>query len=205
MMKIYIKARLNLTSFWLFILLIKFSFNLFAQPNSNYQIFESLSDSISLKVLELLPDNISKIKITSVENEDLKVINNIIKASLIKNGVNICFQNDCQESLIITISNANVGYDNLFKEHLFGPYYMKREIELSGNFILENLSKTKEFNFVYTDTVNLSNYKELENQFYTFTQGKLPEEPFFSTLYEPIIVIASTLTAVLLFFNIRSK
>jgi hypothetical protein len=167
-------------------------------------VFRILADSLTSKILLSLPKDVSTIQIISSENK-LSNITNYIIANLIRKGLKINVDSNFDESLTISFSEAKVEYQNLFKEHFFGNYLMTRRVALAGNVLLFKKSDVIDFNFTQIDTVEYENFRKLENKVYPFTEGEPPKEPFFSNLIEPVIAIAATATAVLLFFTVRSK
>ncbi len=110
--------------------------------------------------------------------------------------------------LVYTLENVKVIYKSVFKDGFLGKYLVKREAFVNGNYFKENkdkIGKVNEFSFTSVDTVLYDDIKNLDNIAYRFTSAELPEEPFFSSLLEPIIAIGTAAIAVYLFFNIRSK
>jgi len=63
----------------------------------------------------------------------------------------------------------------------------------------------KNFKFNYIDTVDANKIKNIEDPAIPFTQAALPAEPFFSSIYEPVIAVGAAALTVILFFTVRSK
>jgi hypothetical protein len=196
---------MRISSFRLFILVLFLVNTSFGQDLSNLQIFNNLADSVSEKIIRGLPNSNSNLEITSTNDRDLNILYEFIKIKLIRSGIKLGSESEYDEKISLSFSEAKVEYNNLFKDHLFGNYYMSREINLSGNFVLERKNQVFDFSFSYSDTVAFDNYTKLESKIYPITEGIPPKEPFFSNLIEPVIAIAATATAVILFFTIRSK
>lgn len=196
---------MNFLPFRLFILVLFLSNTSFGQELSNLQVFSNLTDSLSKKILRVLPNDISNLGFTSSNDRDLNILYEFVKVKLIKSGIRLNSESESDEKLSLSFSEAKVEYKDLFKDHIFGDYYMVREISLSGNFILERKSEVFDFNLSHSDTIEFDNYTKFENKIYPITEGIPPREPFFSNLIEPIIAITATATAVVLFFTIRSK
>lgn len=190
-------------SFQLLILLL-FANPIFGQQISNLQVFKNLTDSISYKIIEALPDEMSTLSFPT-NNSELNILYDFIKTKLINSGIKLTSDENYKEKISLSFSEVKVDYDKLFKEHLFGKYSMQRQVVLSGSFILEKKSQVFDFNFIGTDTVKFEEYRDLENKIYPFTEGQAPKEPFFTNLVEPVIAIVATATAVILFFTVRSK
>jgi hypothetical protein len=104
------------------------------------------------------------------------------------------------------IDEAATSYGEIYRDGVLGDYYIPRTIIFSGDYnITGNTVLTHSFNFAYHDTVNVDSVTSLENAAYPFTRGKLPAEPFFSGILEPVIAVGTAALAVILFFTIRSK
>ncbi|MCS7053544.1 MAG: hypothetical protein NZM09_07385 [Ignavibacterium sp.] len=192
----------GMLSFQLFIF---FSVLIFPQTSSNLDIFRNLTDSLTNKIFESLRYKTTSIQIISQENNQLNYLNDQIRSNFIKNNLMVRTGEDVDEILILNFSEASVEYPELFKEHIFGKYFLTRKITLSGIVILLKKSETFDFNFTSLDTIEYSEYSKFENKLLPFTIGQPPKEPFFSNLIEPIIAISATATAVILFFTVRSK
>lgn len=108
----------------------------------------------------------------------------------------------------ISLENAKTIYSDLFKEKLFGDFKVKRVISLTGNYNISQdgiISISDEINYLKSDTVDYDDIKSLENNSHPFTKGEIPSEPFFSSLFEPVIAISAAALTVILFFTVRSK
>lgn len=107
--------------------------------------------------------------------------------------------------LQFVIENASVKYGDMFREGFLGSFYVPRTINLNGNYLFVEGNRFKEFNLVYSDSIKVNSIPEVENEFYPFTKGVIPPEPFFSSIIEPVIAIGTTAAAVILFFTVRSR
>ena len=106
------------------------------------------------------------------------------------------------------LDNVAVKYNEMFRSGIFGDYLVEREANVMGSYILvnkEEIINSDIFTFADIDTVNLDEIENLENSTIPFTQSKIPPEPFFSSLLEPVIAIGAAAVTVFLFFNVRSK
>ena len=56
-----------------------------------------------------------------------------------------------------------------------------------------------------SDTVLFDEIKSLSNSSLPFTKGEAPAEPFFASLWEPVIAVGTAIVTIFLFFTIRSK
>ena len=94
----------------------------------------------------------------------------------------------------------------MFRDGFLGEYFVLRKISLSGSYNFSGKKIfTQDFSYLLQDTVGVDDITLLENSAYPFTQGKLPPEPFFSGILEPLVAVGTAALAVILFFTIRSK
>ena len=56
----------------------------------------------------------------------------------------------------------------------------------------------------YSDTIEYAALSSIENPGVPMTKGKLPSEGFFSTEFEPLVVLGTIAVAVILLFSVRS-
>lgn len=104
------------------------------------------------------------------------------------------------------VDNTSVSYGDMFRDGVLGRYLVPRTITLTGNYSVSFQDYTFDnFEYTKTDTVRVDEISELENPSFIFTQGKLPSEPFFSSLLEPVITVGAAAAAIILFFTVRSK
>ena len=84
--------------------------------------------------------------------------------------------------------------------------YTNRNVTLSGNYSVNQPEvSVRNFRYSYSDTVNANMIKKIENPAFPFTQASIPAEPFFSSIYEPVIAVGAAALTVILFFTVRSK
>lgn len=140
--------------------------------------------------------------------DDYSVLKERAVNHFLANGANIVVHDSIPNRIYYNLELANIKYNDVFKDGLFGIYLVEREANVKGMFNSSKdgkLIKGREFEFNAIDTVFYSNISNLENIAYSFTQAELPDEPFFSSTLEPVIAIGTAAVAVYLFFNIRSK
>ncbi len=190
-----------------FIIVLLFSTNIFSQTKSNLNIFYSMVDSSSSLLLSNVPNGNKKIEINMPPANTYFILNERLLNSLASKGIDIKPDSISRKLRVnYVIDNARVSYTNMSRNGVFGSYYVNRNITLSGSFIIigsGTVSKT--FDYKYSDNVKLDSVKECENRALPFTHGELPAEPFFSSLVEPAIAVASAAVTVILFFTVRSK
>jgi hypothetical protein len=180
-----------------------------SQIKPNMEVFYNLVDSASINVSKNTPATKKNVKLDLGTGDIYTVFNNRIIGSL-QNAGKIVMPGGKYDTSATEVSfkidKTTVNYGELFQQKLFGDFYAQREISLSGNYLLflPGVS-SHSFSFSYTDTVNINEIKNLENNAFPFTQGRIPSEPLFASIYEPVIVIGAAALTVILFFTIRSK
>jgi hypothetical protein len=193
-------------------LIIKFSLiyvvcsiNIFPQPQNNLEIFYQLIDSSATSIIKYYSPANKNINLNFNLGESYSLFKNHLISDFYNNGFRI-INGDSATIINYVLDEANVNYGNIFRDGFWGEYLVPRKIEISGNYLIKNNSLNyKNFNYNYTDTVKFDDVKSLENISYPFTQGDIPAEPFFSSLFEPLVAIGTAAIAVYLFFTIRSK
>lgn len=196
------------------LLILIFSLPLFSQTKSsdgkiisNLNIFYSLVDSAADKAAAEIANG-KNVSLNFDSGNSYSVFENqIIKEfSVLGKNIKSLSGGDSSIQINFVIDHAQVNYGKLFQRKLFGDFYTKREISLGGNYaIMQPQARVKNFSFSYIDTVDANNIKDIENPSFGFTQAKLPSEPFFSSIYEPIIAVGAAALTVILFFTVRSK
>jgi hypothetical protein len=203
----------NTKTLRLFVFLILISFNSNAQTQSNLEIFYSLVDSASYQtadeVLKLVPEAALTTELgiyyTVFENQIFSGLSS--RGLKLKRGAGIT--NDIP-NLNFLIKNAEVKYGEQKRDWFLGDFIVTREVLLQGSYLLTSnedasLTKMNEFSFSYSDRVKVEDIEKIENRSFPFTSGILPEEPFFSSILEPVIAVSAAAIAVILFFSVRSK
>lgn len=179
------------------------------QTKPNLEIFYSLVDSAARNADINIPANKKDVKPDLNSGNMFSVFNNQVLESFQKSGKNVLTGSKYDTTvteLSFKIDKATVNYGDLFQQKLFGDFYTRREVSLSGNYLLflPGIS-SHNFSYTYTDTVNINEIRNIENNAFPFTQNKLPPEPLFASIYEPVIAIGAAAITVILFFTIRSK
>jgi hypothetical protein len=162
-----------------------------------------------LKIINDLPEGSNKIFLKLNLGESYSLFSNHIKSVFINNGNEIdqTFQAESNLSAInIVLEEAGVEYGELDRDGWFGDYYVPRTLFIKGNYINSFSERGfRDFYITSVDTVKVDNINKLENNSFPFTKGKIPTEPFFSSLWEPVIAISAAAIAIILFFSVRSK
>ena len=164
-------------------------------------------DSSSASIISDLQAEKEGLSIKLLSDNSYFILTERLISSLVTKKINV--SSDSSKNLIdvrYIIDNAKVNYEDISREGIFGSYFVKRNLTLSGSFVIQG-SKTfsKKFSYFYSDKIKLDSVKDIENSSFPFTHGELPTEPFFSSLVEPVIAVASAALTVILFFTVRSK
>ena len=102
-----------------------------------------------------------------------------------------------------------VEYYNIRKDGIFGTKLMDRQISMLVN---ARVVETGSGNILwgddlleqYADTVEYSALPRIESPGVPLTKGELPSEGFFSSVFEPLLVLGTIAVAVILLFSVRS-
>jgi len=191
------------------LLILFFSHVIYSQAKTNLEVLYSLTDSLSNQILNEIPAGQKKILLNLNLAENYTVFSNSIKSRFIDEGKEILNlpPGELNVPVVdIVIESVGIKYSEMFRNGWFGDHYVQRNATISGNYLLSlSAEGKKEFQFSITDTINVDEIKDLENDAFPFTKGNIPPEPFISNLAEPVIAIVTTAVVVALFFSIRSK
>jgi hypothetical protein len=200
MLKYLLKLQTHL--FYLILLFTVVSSS-YPQTKTNLEIFYSLADSsINQFIASCNPSSTTKVQLKN--GLSFSIFDNEILGKLKSAGIESLDRKDSVPVFSYSIEDAMTQYTDIYRDGFLGPYMVNRVIHLSGNYFYSGTGK-KEFNFHYSDTIKVDDIKELENTSYSFTKGALPTEPFFTGLFEPVVALATTAAAVVLFFTVRSR
>ncbi len=140
--------------------------------------------------------------------EKLKQLEPNLISAFKSNGYSVNPQNEKSGLVNYTLIDAGVIYKNSFMDGIFGNVIVEREVKLNGAFFLESSDGVEApvyFNLSNIDSVRANDVNNLENKSIPFTQGEIPPAPMLSNLIEPIIIVGTLITTVILLFTVRSK
>lgn len=205
----YFKGKMISFKIFFFIVLFLIAGKINFAQESNLQIFYSLIDSSALEIIERIKNNDKPVKLDFELGESYSVFKNQIIKTFTDNDFNVIISKDSNKNFLLinyVLDNAKVDYGDIYRDGLLGDYFLPRKVLISGNYLISsNPVFVNDFQFFYNDTVLVNNIKDLESYSFPFTRGKVLSEPFFSSLFEPLIAIGAAAIAVFLFFTIRSK
>lgn len=205
--KIHFRLR-SLTPIVFIIAITLFQDRIEAQPKTNLEVFNILIDSASALIEKKIPGSDEEILLSLTFGGSYDVLKNYFYSSITSQRKKILLtkNSDQTKALNITLTEAKIEYHENIKDGLFGDFYTIRSAKITGSYVYSSVPVLSE-GFVYgaTDTILTSELQNVENLSYPFTTAEKPVEPFFSSLFEPIVAVGTTALAVILFFTIRSK
>ncbi len=198
----------NYLNLYLFHILLYFLLNsaILAQPKTNLDIFYMMVDSSVNSFISQVPPSDKNIKLILNLGDRYSFFNNKIINEINSSEKKLIDRSNDAITVNYVIENINVDYGEIFRDGFFGDYLITRNLLLKGNYLIgTNSALFNEFSYSFNDTIKFDEINLIENGSFEFTRGKIPAEPFFSSLFEPIVAVGTTAFAVILFFTIRSK
>lgn len=185
----------------IFIILIIFAGLVNAQKTNMEQITGLIEKSV-VKINRNLIQSSVQFKFNSPENYSL--FSNSVKAFLSEKKQ---ITDNSPTILNYSLENINVEYPEIFRDGLFGNFLLARKVSIKGAYSFN--SEGNEFADTFTnsiiDTVAYESIRYIENPSLNFSKGIVPEEPFLSGIWEPVIAISALAASVYLFFTVRSN
>ena len=184
------------------------SSELFSQTLSNLERINLLVDVSTEEISSELQDRVGGFNLVYKTPSEYFILNNRIIAGLSKNGIKIDNDSSQSNKINYTISHAGVEYSDLFRDGLFGEYFLERKFHLMGNYVVDQndvVINSDTFEISKMDTINYNNYAFIENNSIPFTKANVPSEPFLPSIIEPVIAITAVAVTIILFFSVRSK
>ncbi len=180
-----------------------------AQTSTNLEQFYQLIDR-SVDEIDITGLSINETpRLTLILPDDYKILGNRILGSFNNKLKNILIgENSTGLNVKYSLIDASVEYGEPEKDGFFGDFSTNRIIKYSGSILVLNngaMLKNWEFSLSEEDRVPFSDIVKIENRALPFTQGRIPDEPLFSSLLEPIIAIGTTVVTVFLLFSVRSN
>ena len=184
------------------LLFLLFSLSVNAQTRTNLELFFQLADSAANGLIQNL-DSERNVQIDFVLGKDYQVFQNSILTRFQNKEID---RESGKIQVQFVLTEVKVEYDEPERKGLFGSFFVKRNMQFSGNYsIISESTMVKDFSYTINDDIPYENIEAVENSSFPFTQGKIPAEPFFSSLLEPAIALGSAAAAVYIFFSARSK
>lgn len=178
----------------------------FPQSNTNLDIFYTMADSSVNNFISNIPQSSENVGVVLNLGDSYSIFSNRIINTLTTSGRKFTDEKNGDVNVNYVIDEISVEYGEIFRDGLFGDYMVPRNLQLRGNYLLNGrLSLFREFTYSFTDTIKYDEIDLVENESFEFTKGKVPAEPFFTSLLEPVVAVGTAALAVILFFTIRSR
>jgi hypothetical protein len=193
---------------WITIFVVITNLSVKAQTQTNLDIFKELVNQSIIQSLKGVHDSQENVYLNLKLGSSYKIFEDQIYRSVKSQKKSIVPVYNPQENLELnyTMENASVSYGEIFRDGFLGGYFVLRKIFISGSYRLQGKTNLADnFYCENVDTVKFDDLRALENSSYPFTQGEIPSEPFFSSLFEPIVAVTTAAVVIILFFSVRSK
>lgn len=179
-----------------------------AQTKANLERFFHLIDNSVAKVSDgIVKTDVLSLSVTGPAS--LEMLKPKVSESFSKLGYKIKNENFADAAKVTyALNHAKVEYANAEKDGFFGDVVAERIVTLSGIVSLSSPDgsiKSFEVNESAKDTIVVDEIKNIEDPTISFTQGKKPEVSFFSNLLEPVLVVGTLVTTIILLFTVRGK
>ncbi|MDP2038847.1 MAG: hypothetical protein Q8L04_15805 [Ignavibacteria bacterium] len=181
---------------------------LWGQTKTNFEVYFQLIDTSVAKVSESILKN-GSIALSVTGPASLELLKPKVLESFSKLGYKTANENSADAvKVTYALNQVKVEYANAEKDGFFGDVVAERTVTLSGIVSVsspDGLVKSFEVIESTKDTIAVDEIKNLEDPTILFTQGKTPEVSFFSNLLEPVLVVGTLVTTIILLFTVRGK
>jgi len=188
-----------------------YSNNCYSQIKTNQEIIKELVINEIFNSIEKLSDKPDSIQIILRGQSDIeKWVVEKLRTEVLEQDITL-LENNQDSSFQIIIEKIETQITYRGKNRSIFLYYSnyEREIRALISFFLKNERNTVLFNFSEElkriDLINRNSIEKVENRLLPFTVGSKAESRFIKRFLEPIIVTAVTISAVYLFFSLRSS
>ncbi len=179
-----------------------------AQTKTNLEKFFQLIDNSIVKVGDVVGKN-GAVVLSVTGPASLELLKPKVLAAFSNHGYMIKNDNSANTAKVTySLNQSKVEYANAEKDGFFGDVVAERNVSLSGIVSVsspDGLVKSFEVNESAKDTIVVDEIKNIEDATAPFTQGKKPEVSFFSNLLEPVLVVGTLVTTIILLFTVRGK
>ena len=195
-------------AFIIFFALVVAPVFLTAQSKTNLEKFFQLIDNSVVKVGEVVGKT-ENVALSVTGPASLELLKPKLLAAFSNRGYKMKNENSDEIAKVTySLNQAKVEYANAEKDGFFGDVVAERIVSLNGIVSIissDGLLKTFDVNESAKDTIIVDEIKNYEDSTVPFTQGKKPEVSFFSNLLEPILVVGTLVTTIILLFTVRGK
>ncbi len=178
------------------------------QTKTNTEKYYDLVEKSVSAVMNGKVQKESRVCVESAMPERYQLLKSSLLEKIAKSAKLILQKENSDFVFIYSVEDARVTYGETFTKSFLGRNYVEREVTLKG---FAGMNKPADiitagrFEFSEKDTVEYGSLKDLGNSAYPFTNPEIPTEPFFSSIWEPVIAIGVAITTVYLLFTVRSK
>ncbi|OGU85284.1 MAG: hypothetical protein A2279_13090 [Stygiobacter sp. RIFOXYA12_FULL_38_9] len=179
-----------------------------AQTKTNLEKIFQLIDNSVVKVGEVVGKT-ENVALSVTGTVSLELLKPKVQAAFSNRGYKMKNENSDEIAKVTySLNQAKVEYANAEKDGFFGDVIAERIVSLNGIVSIissDGLLKTFDVNESAKDTIIVDEIKNYEDSTVPFTQGKKPEVSFFSNLLEPVLVVGTLVTTIILLFTVRGK
>lgn len=179
-----------------------------AQAKTNLEKFFQLIDNSVAKVGEVIGKT-ENVALSVTGPASLELLKPKVPAAFSNRGYRMKNENsDEVPKVTYSLNQVKVEYANAEKDGFFGDVIAERIVSLNGIVSIissDGILKTFDVNESAKDTIIVDEIKNFEDPTVPFTQGKKPEVSFFSNLLEPVLVVGTLVTTIILLFTVRGK
>ena len=179
-----------------------------AQTKTNLEKIFQLIDNSVVKVGEVVGKT-ENVALSVTGTVSLELLKPKVQAAFSNRGYKMKNENSDEIAKVTySLNQAKVEYANAEKDGFFGDVVAERVVSLNGIVSIissDGILKTFDVNESAKDMIIVDEIKNYEDSTVPFTQGKKPEVSFFSNLLEPVLVVGTLVTTIILLFTVRGK
>jgi hypothetical protein len=196
--------------FWL---ILAFSGSGYVQVATNLEILEEVFIQPVISCLDSVAGPAASVRIENSSLTDFHVwVQDYLRRSMIEQGYAV-FDNATDsneqtyavvlENLVSEIYYRPIGRSLLMRENRF-----ERSFNTLLSFYIKNKDESIEHshskNIVVQDTISANDLSQIENDLFQFSRGVKSESGWVRKVFEPVVITATTIVIVYLFFSLRS-
>lgn len=178
-------------------------------PKNNLAIFSDLTlngfDELQDVVTVLGKEKIFKVSIDGKSEEAEFLLNNIKQKF---SSYNFIYEKEDGFDYKIIFSGVkfSVAYSEPKSDKIIGDEMFMRDLSAAFMFSVLNSGNDQQSVLkTYRDKVRTEYFDYIQESNYSFTKSALPDKPFMKKIIVPVIIVAVSAIAAILFFTIRSK
>jgi hypothetical protein len=196
--------------FWL---ILVFSLNGYSQVSTNLEVLEEILVDPVVSCLDTFADPTTSILIENASLSEFHIwMRDNLRRKLIDEGYAVYDRETVSNEQMYTIVVENLATEIYYRP--IGRNLLLREnrLERSFNTLLsfyiknkdESIEHSHSKNIVVKDTISVAQFDEIENNLFQFSRGVKTESGWMKKYFEPVVITATTIVIVYLFFSLRS-